>query len=240
MCVRSTVNWVLRSIGNLTGLVLTRNAVGSSWEFAAPPCATQTWLIGWVMRERSVDGGIPYEVAALIARAMSRCASITVLGTLAKSGHVSQIDQSEASSCLVKPAGMILSRLKKGYPLVTTRNSALLQALISDGNFSWALKAQRLFLSAPNVLPVLSYEQVDIAFERPESLNCDDMVRNAHLLALMLPAVDGDFVGIISFSEVFWDSLISAFEAECRANQLTWFVVDEATFAATSWFATDS
>ena len=115
-----------------------------------------------------------------------------------------------------------------------------MQALISDGDFSWALKAQRLFLSARNVLPVLSYEQVDIAFERPESLNCDDMVRNARVLGLILPAVDGDFAGIISFSETFWDSLISEFEAECRANQLTWFVVDEATFAATSWFATDS
>ena len=96
---------MLRSIGNLTGLVLTRNPVGSSWEFNAPPCATHTGLIGWVMRERGVDG---------------------------------------------------------------------------------------------------------------------------------------DFVGIISFSEMFWYSLISAFEAECRANQLTWSVVDEATFAATSWFATDS
>ena len=226
----------------LTGLVLTRNPVGSQWEFNAPPCATHTGLIGWVMRERGVDGGIPHEVAALIARAMSRCATVTVLGTLAESNAVSQSPQSGGStwSRVVKPTGIISSRLKKGYPLVTTRNPPLVQALISDGDFSWALKVQRLFLSAPNVLPVLSYEQVDIAFERPESLNCDDMVRNAHLLALMLPAVDGDFVGIISFSDAFWDSLISAFEAECRANQLTWFVVDEATFAATSWFATDS
>lgn len=233
---------MLRSIGNLTGLVLTRNPVGSSWEFNAPSCATQAGLIGWVMRERGVDGGIPHDVAALIARVLSRCATVTVLGTLAESNAVSQSPQSGGStwSCVVKPTGIISSRLKKGYPLVTTRNPPLVQALISDGDFSWALKAQRLFLSAPNVLPVLSYEQVDIAFERPESLNCDDMVRNARVLGLILPAVDGDFAGIISFSETFWDSLISEFEAECRANQLTWSVVDEATFAATSWFATDS
>ena len=138
--------------------MLTRNPVGSSWEFNAPPCATHTGLIGWVMRERGVDGGIPHEVAALIARAMSRCATVTVLGTLAESNAVSQSPQSGGStwSRVVKPTGIILSQLKKGYPLVTTRNSALLQALISDGDFSWALKAQRLFLSAPNVLPTLS------------------------------------------------------------------------------------
>jgi hypothetical protein len=52
--------------------------------------------------------------------------------------------------------------------------------------------------------------------------------------------VDSDFAGIVSFAEAFWDSLISELETECRAHQLTWSVVDEATFSATSWFSVDN
>ena len=227
---------------NHRGLVLVRNPVGLQWEFEPPPCANPTALIGWVMREPDVEGGIPNSVAVLLANVLTRCATVSVLGTPENSNdsESNHLFAGETNFQVVKPTGIIAPQIHKGYPLVTTRNPEIVQTLLCDGDFSWSIKAQRIFLSAPDRLPTLSYEQIDTAFERVSTLNCDDLSNNANVLGLVVPAVDGDFAGIISFSPTFFADLISDLRAECDANHLTWTEVSEADFASTSWFNSNS
>ena len=221
----------------LVRLVLTLNPVAPHWEFTPPSCATQTCLIGWVMAKPSVDAGVPNTVAALFARVLARCAMVTFFSDSTRSidGVESTEHYERPVTQVIKPTGLLGAVVHKGYPLTSSQDPAIVQTLFDADGFSWPLKAQRAFLSAPGVLPDLQFKDVDMAFNRPQALECEELVSKAHVLGMLLPGVDGDFAGIVAFSNDFWTRFMDAFEAENRESNIAWSAVDEANFRATSW-----
>ena len=183
------------------------------------------------MTKPSVDAGVPDAVASFLSRVLARCSMVTFF---CEAGHKREYGD-EAVTKIAKPTGLFGSVVNKGYPLTSSQNPAIVQTLFDADGFSWTLKSQRAFLSPPSILPELQFKDVDTAFNRPQDLNCEKMLHEAHVLGILLPGVDGDFAGIAAFSTEFWANFMGAIEAESKAQNIPYSIVDEVNFQATSW-----
>ena len=129
------------------------------------------------MAKPSVDAGVPDAVASFLSRVLARCSMVTFF---CEAGHKREYGD-DAVTKIAKPTGLFSSVVSKGYPLISSQNPAIVQTLFDADGFSWTLKSQRAFLSSPGILPEMQYKYVDTAFNQPQDLNCEKMLREAHV-----------------------------------------------------------
>jgi hypothetical protein len=126
------------------------------------------------------------------------------------------------------------------FTLLATHDPAEAENLFYNDDFSWELRAQRVFLSPIDVLPELDNRVVGKIFNWPSNLDVAAHLQGSKVIGLLLPGVDGDFAELAVFDDAQWPSLQQALAQECEARDFDFQVVDELTFKQIKWVADGS
>jgi len=220
-------------------LVLTLNPQDSCWELYAGSAPGVRGLLGWVSDAKTVDAGVPTAVAALLTRALCRCVTLTFLWQAGKSKSISEQwePSGEGRAKHLKPGLLDKVRGNPPFTLLATHDPAEAENLFYNEDFSWELRAQRVFLSPIDVLPDLDYRLVSTIFNWPTKLDVTAQLQGTNVTGLLLPGVDGDFAELVVFEDAQWPPLQQALAQECEPRDFDFQVVDEATFKQTKWVA---
>ncbi len=174
-------------------------------------------LIGWKQDPDPIDAGVPKEVAAVLARALTSLALVT---------FPSSIEHASATGRVVGP--------RKGAPgdlvLVSTTDAETAMQAFDDPEYPWWLQGQVLLMSASSAAgPDISRNQLFALF-------AEEWAREAATLAqfgvvgIVRPGVDGDMAGFLSLSAGFDDAMLAALEREALLASFKWSVVTEEAF----------
>lgn len=218
---------------------MTLNPQDSCWELYAGSAPGARGMLGWTTDTPLADAGVPPVAATLLTQALCRCFMLTFFGQPDKGKSLSEEWQPAGEGQVKQLKVGLLDRVRGNPPftLLATRNPAEAENLFYNNQFSWELRAQRVFLSPIDVLPVLDYRLVNTIFNWPSNLDITEHFVGTHVLGLMLPGVDGDFAELVVFDKDQWPSLQQALSQECAARKVEFQIVDEPTFKQTKWVA---
>ena len=195
-------------------------------------------LLGWEQVPKSVDGGIPDAVAAMIARALTGVARITFLASTSEMAISSNV-WSFMGECFVRRVGKtgLAGRIQSVFDpilhkavLVSTRCPKTAARLFDDGAFPWWLQGQVAILSKPEAAP----PNLDLATLL--SLMSDEWstrtvdLSSAEIMGVLRPGVDGDVVGLLSLTSSFETTMLHALKSETIQASFEWAVLSEAAF----------
>ena len=220
-------------------LVLTLNPQDSCWELYAGGTPGVRGLLGWISDAKTVDAGVPAAVAALLTQALCRCVTLAFLWRADKSQSLSEKWETFGKGRTKRLKAGILDRMRGNPPftLLATHNPAEAEKLFYNDDFSWELRAQRVFLAPIDMLPDLDYRLVSTIFNWPSNLDAAAHLRGTGVIGLLLPGVDGDFAELVVFDDAQWPSLQQALLQECAAREFEFQIVDEPTFKQIKWVA---
>ena len=203
---------------NKTSIFACREPRRGEWQLGRlPPAAGRMTLIGWKQDPDPIDAGVPKEVAAVLARALTSLARVT---------FPSSIEHASATGRVVGP--------RKGAPgdlvLVWTTDAETAMQAFDDPGYPWWLQGQVLLMSASTAAgPDISRNQLLALF-------AEEWAREAATLAqfgvvgIVRPGVDGDMAGLLSLSAGFDDAMLAALEREALLASFEWSVVTEEAF----------
>ena len=222
-----------------TSIFACRDARGPQWQLGPlPPPTGRLTLLGWSQTPEPHDGGVPEDVARVLARALTSTARVTFpcsfVKTVPATGIWSSLDGDQVRALTGKGIGKrIAAKVKHAPPeltLMSTRRAKTAMRLFDDGGFPWWLQGQVVVLSAPVALPP-DLNEADLL-----SLFDEDWARRAASLAgldvdgVVRPGVDGDVAGLLSLTQPFGERVLAALEHEARAEGFEWDVVSEVAF----------
>jgi hypothetical protein len=182
------------------------------WELPRVADAYASALLGWRPQTESVDAGVPAAVAAILADVLCGAATVTFLGRLDASVRPTEDWRPAGATAWVRRAGSrrLMGR-SAGYPLIGTRAPDVVAALFEQDAFPWHLRGQAVLLSDGERPP----PKVSVGLLRAIFGGCvaaSDCLGEA-VDGLLLPAVDGDFAGLYTFTQARWSAVIRALEA---------------------------
>jgi len=194
-------------------------------------------LIGWRQVPESIDAGVPKDVAAVLARALTSVARVTFPSSVVHPSVTpvwSSFGEDLIRGLTWKGLGGIAKAAFKGRPkevvLMSTRQPATAASLFDDAGYPWWLQGQVAVLSAPDAAPP------DVDLETLGALIDGDWTRLADSVAargidgIVRPGVDGDVAGLLSFSERVEQDFLASLEGESRLAGFEWAVVAEDAF----------
>ena len=216
-----------------------RDARATFWQLGPlPPDRGRLTLLAWRLNADTHDGGVPSEVAQILARSWSAIARVTFLSSIIGTQSASDWSPSDAGMVRAMKAGGVLGRAlarARGTPgggaLVSTRSADVAAQLFEDPGFPWWLQGQIVLLSDPDATPP------DVDGPTMLTLLDDDWAARAAALAAagvhagVRPGVDGDVAGVLALSDAFDVKLLESLEREARGAGLTWDVVAEASLS---------
>ena len=222
-----------------TSILICRDPRGSHWQLGTlPPPQGPLTLIGWRQQPDPTDGGVPREVAAVLARALTSAARVTFPSSAVDvsvgqrwSARGDDLVRELTSHGAVSRAKAILKGRTNKVVLVSTRASATVVAAFDDGQYPWWLQGQVLLLSEGDAEPP------DIDMEKLSAFYDEQWTRQAAalsvpgLVGVMRPGVDGDVAGLLALVEAFAPAFLEKLEHEARVAGMGLDVVDERTFA---------
>jgi hypothetical protein len=130
--------------------------------------------------------------------------------------------------------GRIVAKLRRRPPDITmmsTRKPETAMRLFDDPAFPWWLQGQVVLLSQPDGPP----PEIDEDMLVP--LFAEDWTKHAAALvplgveAVLCPAADGDFAGLLSLTDAFEQVVLAALESETRRAGFDWALLSEEAFA---------
>jgi hypothetical protein len=192
-------------------------------------------LVGWTRAADQEDGGVPHDVAMVLARALTSVARVTF-----PASHTPPSDAQTWSSFeggLIRPldAAGVLEQLaarlrggRSGGTLISTRQPEVLVSAFADGGFPWWLQGQVLLLSTPEGPPPdVTGAALWALFEDGWTVQTATLATSG-VLGVVRPGVDGAVAGALSLSGEFDATFLAALERETRLAGLTWSPVREA------------
>lgn len=195
-------------------------------------------LIGWRQLPDPTDGGVPPEVAAILARALTTVARVTfpssaseASGSAAWSVREGDLMHEVTSEGLRDHARAVLHGLPNKVVLVSTRQPSTTITAFDDAEYPWWLQGQGLMLSAVDAAPP------DVDLETLFSFLDDGWTRLTAtmsargLVGMMRPGVDGDVAGLLSLTNTLPQAFLDELETQARLAGMKWETVDERTFA---------
>ena len=186
-------------------------------------------LLGWVVTEPHVEGGVPVEVGGAIARVLCRSFSLDFTYT----GEPPSPDIASVRRLRSPLVARWLSN-RGDISMAHTTHASFAQRMFDSG-LSWTQQAQIVFLSPPAASPPpLSAQQVYDVLECKVT-DIGALMETLGVAGVMLAGVDGDFAEFIFPSSALLTDLIAAFENECAGSGLEWRVVSEDEFKQTTW-----
>jgi hypothetical protein len=197
-----------------------RDARAVHWQLGPlPPDQGRLTLVAWTSTAAPVDGGVPPDVADVLARSWTSIARVTFPASNVSARGV---------------VGRTLARLR-GSPanaaLVSTREPEVAAQVFEDAGFPWWLQGEAVLLSDPDADP-LDVDQPTLL-----ALFEDDWASRAARLvplgvqAVVRPGVDGDVAGVLALNDRFDALLLESLEREARHAGMTWSIVPEAALS---------
>ncbi len=192
---------------------------GAEWQLGAlPPPAGRMTLIGWREEPAPVDAGVPRQVAAAVARALTSIGRITFL-----------------SSAVHAPAGGGWSPSKKRGPapaeLTSATDPEAVMHAFDDAAHPWWMQGQVLFLSEPGAAAVeIDREQLLALLENDWAAAAGALPARG-VVAVLRPGVDGDLAGLLTLTAGAERASLAALERESRLASFDWSVLAEDAFA---------
>ena len=216
-----------------------RDARATAWQLGPlPPDRGCLTLLAWRLNEDPHEGGVPSEVAQVLARSWTAIARITFLSSIVAAQSTSRWSPSDGG--MVRPIeaeGVLARTLARargtaaGGTLVSTRSPAVAVQLFEDAGFPWWLQGQAVLLSDPDANPP------DVDGPTVLTLLEDDWATRAAALAttgvhaVVRPGVDGDVAGLLALNDAFDAKLLESLEREARGAGFAWDVVAEASLS---------
>jgi hypothetical protein len=209
------------------------NPVAPHWQLDLTSSSdAELVLVAWRSAEDKSDGGVPLDIANIIARTLAAHARVSFLSSEA-------CDVRETSTLCVKVALNPIERLHariKHEPvriqLVSTADPNVASRIFYEDGFSWQMQGQIvLLLPAASNPPLLDRKGLGMLME------CDWEQALAklglrHLLGVMRPGVDGDVAGIWSFDKAFTQALLAGLLKEAQREDYEFLLVSEEKFMA--------
>ena len=222
-----------------TSILVCRDPRGSHWQLGTlPPPQGPLTLIGWRQLPEPTDSGVPQEVAAVLARALTAVARVTFPSSAidvpvgeAWSAHGDDMVRELTSQGAGGHAKTILKGRPNKVVLVSTRAPATVMTAFDDAQYPWWMQGQVLMLSAVDAEPP------DVDLEKLFAFFDEEWTRQAAalsargLVGVMRPGVDGDVAGLLALADAIGRAFLGSLEHEARLAGMNWEVVDERTFA---------
>lgn len=222
-----------------TSILVCRDARRSEWQLGRlPPAAGRMTLIGWTQQPEPHDAGVPQEVAAVLARALTSVARVTFPSSIVHPSPTASWSQSGAALVrgltAASTAGRVAAALK-GAPghvaLVSTRDPETTRRGFDDAGYPWWMQGQALLLSAPDGPPPdISRDHLLALFDEDWAAAAATLA-DAGVVGIVRPGVDGDLAGLLSLAPGFDDVTLAALQKEARSAAFDWSVVTEEDFA---------
>lgn len=222
----------------MNSLFICDDPAGPWWQLGhLPPAHGRMLMLGWSRPEGMVDSGIPDDLAVTIASAICSVAKATfpvadaVARRLADIGGEGSNAVSRVSAAPLQAARAIFSGRPASVMLLTTRAPTLATLLFSDPDFPWHLQGQAAILSMPHQhVPAVDYTTLSALVDghwedRAEGLH------SAGIAGLIRPGVDGDVLGIYTFTQQFHEQITSALERTTQSAGLAWARLSERDFS---------
>ena len=222
-----------------TSILVCGDPHGSHWQLGTlPPPQGPLTLIGWRQLPEPTDSGVPQEVAAVLARALTAVARVTFPSSAidlpvgeAWSAHGDDMVRELTSHGAGGHAKAILKGRPNKVVLVSTRAPATVMTAFDDAEYPWWLQGQVLMLSAVDASPPDVDLQKLFAFFEKEWTRQAAALSARRLVGMLRPGVDGDVAGLLPLTDAFGRAFLATLENEARLGSLNWEVVDEPTFA---------
>ena len=189
----------------------------SEWQLGVlPPSMGRMMLIGWKQDPEPVDAGVPDDVAAVVARALTSIGRVTF-----------------PSSAVHASAGG-WSPFKRGPDagdLLSTTDPQTVTQAFDDAAHPWSMQGQVLLISAPSVPPPeIDRKRLRALLENDWS-GAADALAPPGVIAVLRPGVDGDLAGLLTLTADAERTSLAALEGETRRAAFDWSVLTEAAFA---------
>jgi hypothetical protein len=227
-----------------SAIFVCRDPRGAHWQLGAlPTTESHMTLIGWRQVPAPNDAGVPDDVAAILARALTSVGRLTFpsssyFGAPCGEGSppAGDLVRSLGYGGLVERIRNAVGHVPATIALLSTRRPESAARAFDDEGFPWWLQGQVVVLSSPEAAPP------DIDRVTVLSLLTDDWSKRAANLApagiagVMRPGVDGDVAGLLSLTVAFETALLAALEKETSRAGFDWAVLEEDAFS--EWLAT--
>ncbi len=222
-----------------TSILVCRDPRGSHWQLGTlPPPQGPLTLIGWRQLPEPSDSGVPHEVAAVLARALTAVARVTFPSSAidvsvgeAWSAHGHDVVRELTSQGAGGHAKTILKGRPNKVVLVSTRAPATVMTAFDDAQYPWWMQGQVLMLSA------VDSEPPDVDLEKLFAFFDEEWSRQAAalsargLVGVMRPGVDGDVAGLLALADAVGQAFLGSLEQEARLAGMNWEMADERAFA---------
>lgn len=222
-----------------TTIVICRDPEGLNRQLVPllPAIGTIT-LIGWKRVPEPVDGGVPREVAMMMARAFASVARVTFFG-ISEAGAISE-DWSPLDEDFIRAVGkrglvgrvqQRVDRVPYNAVLISTRKAETVACLFDEPAFPWWLQGQMvLFSSAVGPPPLLDGRSAISLLDGDDNVGQREICLNAGISGMIRPGVDGDVAGFSSLNSSFEAQLLSALEDESMHSGFVWSVLGKDGF----------
>src|SRR4029077_5162138 len=190
----------------------------SEWQLGAlPPPAGGMMLVGWKKDPEPVDGGVPEDVAAVLARAFTSIGRITFLS--------SAVHASTGSG--VSP----LTRAPGPADLMSTTDPQTLVQAFDDAAHPWWMQGQVLLISAPaSGAPPEIERKLFLALLENGWTAAADTLSPLGVIGVVRPGVDGEIAGLLTLTADAERMSLAALEGETRRASFDWSVLTEEAF----------
>jgi hypothetical protein len=211
------------------GFLLCENPEPTNWQLTSPPQGN-LWILGWRrMPEYEIEGGVPDEVAEILAKSLTSRALVTFPSIESAPGIGDFVRKIDAG--ILESLEAAFLRTPAAFNLISTTRPESAKRLFDAGGFPWDMQGQIVLLSPlGSPPPVLDRKTLFSIMEA--NLQADFKVLSSiGVQAIIYPGVDGDVVGIASSSPAFEREILRAIESEAVRSGFSWQVVAEDYFA---------
>lgn len=220
-----------------TAIFICHDARDAGWELGdLPATGGAIVLIGWRQIPEPVDCGVPNDIAAVMARALTCAARITFLSTEIDAPSNVWSPRGEDFVRAVGKDGIagriqnLIDHIPRHAALVSTRHPETVRRLFDDGGFPWWLRGQAVLLSDPQAaLPDLDWTLLLSLLSDEWSTRTADFPI-AGIVGLIRPGVDGCVAGFLSLTTSFEAVMLAALERESLQAGFGWAVLSEGAF----------
>jgi hypothetical protein len=190
----------------------------SEWQLGAlPPATGRMMLVGWKKDPEPVDGGVPEDVAPVLARAFTSMGRITFL--------------SSAVHASTGSGWWPWKRAPGPTDLTSTTDPQTLMQAFDDATHPWSMQGQVLLIStSEDASPGIDRKQLLAVLENEWSGTANQL-SSLGVIGVVRPGVDGDLAGLLTLTADARDSSLAALERETRRASFDWSVLSEEAFA---------
>jgi hypothetical protein len=210
------------------GFLLCKNPEPTKWQLTSP-LKGDLWMLGWrILPEYEIEGGVPDEIAEILAKALTSTALVT-FPTVESVGAIGDCVR-RIDAGFIGSLEAAFSGTPGAFNLISTTNPETAKSLFDAGYFPWYMQGQIILLSPLGSQPP-ALDRKTLFSVMDSNLRTDfKMLSSIGIQAMIYPGVDGDLVGIVAASLAFEKEILGAIESEAVRSGFSWQVVDEEYF----------